>query len=143
METLKEIGVEIKFWKVNIKPGMPLLFGMYGTTPVFGLPGNPVSTMVTFLQFVKPALMKMMGYDTTHAQLTLYATIEQEIKKSDGKRHYMRGRVEEKNGSLVVRSTGPQISNILSSLARANCLIIIPEDKELVRTGEKVEIELL
>lgn len=143
MESMKEIGVDIKFWKVNIKPGMPLLFGMYGATPVFGLPGNPVSTMVTFLQFVRPALMKMMGHNKPDTSLKFYAKLEHEIKKSDGKRHYMRGIAETKNGSLMVCSTGPQVSNILSSLVKANCLIIIPEDKAFVAAGEEVEIELL
>ena len=87
--------------------------------------------------------MKMMGRDQQQTSLKFYATLEHEIKKSDGKRHYVRGIVESKNGSFAVRSTGPQVSNILSSLAKANCLIIIPEDKDLVRAGEEVEIELI
>ncbi len=122
---------------------MPLLFGVYGATPVFGLPGNPVSTMVTFLQFVKPALMKMMGHDPIGTSLKFHAKLEHEIKKSDGKRHYMRGIIQYNTGSFTVRSAGSQVSNILSSLANANCLIIVPEEKEHVRAGEEVEIELL
>lgn len=141
-EVLREIGVDIKFWKVNIKPGMPLLFGMYNARPVFGLPGNPVSTVVTFLQFVKPALYKMMGRQQ-HPEFPLVARLSGEIKKTDGKRHFVRGILEDREGILSVHSTGPQTSNVLSSLVAANCLIVIPEEKEIVRSGENVEVQLL
>lgn len=143
MEMLKELGVEIKFWKVNIKPGMPMMFGVHGNKAVFGLPGNPVSSMVTFLQFVKPALQRMMGSDEAKATVKLPAQIEHEITKSDGKRHFMRGILEHRNGSLVVRSAGSQVSNILSSLSKANCLIILPEEITRVNEGDVVEVELL
>lgn len=143
MDVLKEVGVEIKFWKVNIKPGMPLLFGISRGNYVFGLPGNPVSTMVTFLKFVKPALLKMTGRSEVDSGFKLHAKLEHEIKKTDGKRHFVRGILENRNGVLIVRSTGSQISNVLTSLAKANCLIIIPEEKEVVAAGEEVEVELL
>ncbi|MBI1805943.1 MAG: molybdopterin molybdotransferase MoeA [Ignavibacteria bacterium] len=142
LEVFRELGVDIKFWKINIRPGMPLLFGLYETKPVFGLPGNPVSTMVTFLQFVQPALLRLMGH-TSDRQVGIRARLEEEIIKKDGKRHYVRGIVESRDGSLVVHTTGPQVSNILTSLSKANCLIIIPEEREIVRAGEEVEIELL
>ena len=142
LDVMKEIGVEIKFWKVNIKPGMPLLFGMYGGTAVFGLPGNPVSTAVTFLQFVRCALRKMMGTQGV-TQMRLRAALEHEFTKSDGKRHFVRGILESRDGTLYVRSTGSQVSNILSSLTKANCLIIIPEDIKHLRAGEHVDVELL
>jgi molybdopterin molybdotransferase len=143
VEALKEIGVDIKFWKVNIKPGMPLIFSLYHGKPVFGLPGNPVSTMVTFLKFAKPALQKMMGLRETEASFKIHAKLEHEIRKSDGKRHFVRGILESHNGELLVRSTGSQISNILSSLARANCLIILPEEMEYAGAGEEIEVELV
>jgi molybdopterin molybdotransferase len=142
-DMLKELGVEIKFWKVNIKPGMPIVFGVHNGTPLFGLPGNPVSTMVTFLQFVKPALLKMMGHRGDVSSFRLQAVLEHEITKKDGKRHFVRGILEHKNGSLVVRSTGQQMSNVLSSLSQANCLIILPEQQEKFSVGEKVEVQLL
>lgn len=142
MDALKECGVEIKFWKVNIKPGMPLLFGLCGKTSVFGLPGNPVSTMVTFLQFVRPALRKMMG-DICDRRIGIRARLEEEVVKKDDKKHYIRGVLERKDGVFVVRTTGPQVSNILSSLSSANCLIIVPEECEVIHKGEEVEIELL
>ena len=144
LETMKELGVEIKFWKVNIKPGMPIVFGKKNNTTVFGLPGNPVSTMVTFLQFVKPALEIMKGKNSSmHSKLLLRATLEHEIVKNDGKRHFVRGIVENRNGSLVVRSTGTQISNALTSMMKANCLIVLPEEKEVFLSGENVVIEII
>lgn len=142
MDVMKEVGVEIRFWKVNIRPGMPLVFGTYDGRPVFGLPGNPVSTMVTFLQFVRPALRRMMG-ERGASSFTLRATLEHDMKKNDGKRHFVRGILSNKNGLLSVRSTGSQLSNIMSSLSHANCLIILPEDCESIAAGNQVEVELL
>lgn len=139
---LEELGVHIKFSKVNIKPGMPFLFGMWRQTPIFGLPGNPVSTVVTFLQFVKPALRKMMGLPLDERKKFL-ARMEQEYFKTDGKFHYVRGIATQKNGETVVRATASQSSGALSSLVEGNCLIFIPEDKKVVRAGESVMIESL
>lgn len=139
---LKELGVDIKFWKVNIKPGMPLVFGCHGTKPVFGLPGNPVSTMVTFLEFVKPALRKLSGSRET-GSLVVRAVLEHDIAKTDGKRHFVRGVVRMNDNRWTVRSAGSQVSNVLTSLVNANCLIVLPEDTERIRAGEEVEIELL
>ena len=143
MDALKEAGVEIKFWKVNIKPGMPLLFGLRGDKPVFGLPGNPVSAMVTFLQFVRPALMRLMGQRKYAPPFRFHARLQDEIKKSDGKRHFVRGILVNVNGSIGVQTTGSQVSNILTSLSRADCLIILPEDRNQFKAGEEVEVELL
>lgn len=143
IDILRELGVEVKFWKVNIKPGMPLVFGVHGLRSVFGLPGNPVSTMVTFLKFVKPALRKMMGHGIIDKELKLRATLQHEITKSDGKRHFARGILESQNGMMTVRSTGSQLSNVLSSLTKANCLIILPEEKDRFAQGEEVEVELV
>jgi molybdopterin molybdotransferase len=142
-EVMKEVGVEVKFWKVNIKPGMPLLFGMYGHKPVFGLPGNPVSTTVTFLKFAKPALRKMAGVVNPEMGLRLRAELLHDIEKTDGKRHFIRGIFNTHNGKLTVASTGSQSSGVLTSLVKANCLIIIPEETERLKTGDLVEVELL
>ena len=139
---LEELRVEIKFSKVNIKPGMPFLFGMWRQTPIFGLPGNPVSTVVTFLQFVKPALRKMMGLPLDEGK-KFSARMEHEYSKADGKFHYVRGIATQKNGETVVRATASQSSGVLSSLVEGNCLIFIPEDKKVVRAGESVLIESL
>ncbi len=142
-DILVEAGVNIQFQKVNIRPGMPLLFGMKDATAVFGLPGNPVSSMVTFLKFVKPALMKMSGHYQQYKQMLLRATLAETIVKNDNKRHFVRGIVESVNGTYNVRTTGPQISNMLSSLSHANCLITLPEDKHEFLSGDEVEIELI
>lgn len=148
LKTLEKLGVEIKFWKVNIKPGMPIAFGIYSASsrlpvPVFALPGNPVSTMVTFLQFVRPALQKMMGMDLQQAPLQLRATLEHDIQKHDGKRHFSRGIVRNENGNLIVKTTGSQSSGVLTSLALANCFIILPEETKELKAGSVVDIELL
>ncbi|HEY5615966.1 MAG TPA: gephyrin-like molybdotransferase Glp [Bacteroidota bacterium] len=148
MQTLEQLGVRRQFWKVNIKPGMPLFYGTYHDAerkrdiPVFGLPGNPVSTMVTFLQFVRPALYKMTGREG-NSVLRLTATLEQDIRKKDTKRHFVRGIVRNERGGLVVAATGTQSSGALTSMAKANCFIIIPEDTLEIKAGEEAEIELL
>ncbi len=137
----EQTGVDVLFSRVNIKPGMPLVFGKRGQTIVFGLPGNPVSSMVTFLKFVRPALWAMMG--RVFREFTLRARLVEPFTKSDGKRHYVRGVLHHENGYLAVRTTGSQVSNVLSSLSKANCLIIIPEDVREIRPGDDVEVELL
>lgn len=141
-DVLNELGVRIKFWRVNIKPGKPLLFGTFGTTLVFGLPGNPASTGVTFLQFVRPALLAMLGRSPQSMQRVV-AVLDEPLAKHDGKRHFVRGIASEVNGVLHVRTTGSQSSGMVSSLSKANCLIIIPEDVSALKKGRRVEIELL
>ena len=141
-ETLSALGVEVKFWKVNIKPGRPLLFGVRKSTLVFGLPGNPVSTYVTFLQFVRPALLAMTGSREIQP-LRLAAVLDREFSKSDGKRHFLRGIAVRQNGELHVATTGTQSSGVMSSMSKANCLMIIPEDTTNLHRGDRVDIELL
>ena len=141
-DTLLDLGVEIKFWKVNIKPGRPLVFGVRGKTLVFGLPGNPVSSYVTFLQFVRPALLKLAGGSGVQA-LRLSAVLDQDFSKSDGKRHFLRGIAVQQNGEFHVVTTGTQSSGAMSSMSKANCLIIITENTTVLQKGDKVEIELL
>lgn len=139
---LKDLEVEIKFWKVNIKPGMPLVFGKHKDMLVFGLPGNPVSTGVTFLQFVRPALRKMVGCEDV-LPMRHTATLDQDFAKADGKRHYLRGIARQHKSVLHVAMTGTQSSGAMSSLSKANCLIIVPEEQNELRRGDTVEIEFL
>jgi molybdopterin molybdotransferase len=141
-EALKDLGMEMVFWKVAMKPGKPMAFGTIHGKPVFGLPGNPVSSMVSFEQFVRPALLKMMG----HRQIfrpVVEATLQEEIRKEPGRRHYLRAVVSFRNDQFVVSTTGSQGSNILNSMVRANGLIVISEEQECVRAGEKVKVQLL
>ncbi|MGH2569391.1 MAG: molybdopterin molybdenumtransferase MoeA, partial [Bacteroidota bacterium] len=109
---------------------------------VFGLPGNPVSTMVTFLQFVRPALYRMTGREGS-APFSLKAVLEHDLPKKDGKRHFVRGIVRNENHRLLVQSTGTQSSGVLTSMTKANCFIVMPEDSAGMKAGEDVEIELL
>ncbi len=139
---LEDLEVEIKFWKVNIKPGMPLVFGKHRNTLVFGLPGNPVSTGVTFLQFVRPALRKMVGREDV-LPMRHTATLDQDFVKTDGKRHYLRGIARQQKGELHVTMTGIQSSGAMSSLSKANCLLVVPEEQNALRRGDAVEIEFL
>jgi molybdopterin molybdotransferase len=141
-EALDEAGVEIRFWRVNIKPGMPLLFGTFKDTLVFGLPGNPASTGVTFQQFVRPAIHRMNGLLDVHP-MRLSAVLDQDFVKGDTKRHFVRGVVRQIDGTLHVVSTGTQSSGAISSLARANCLVIIPEEVTSLKNGSMVDVELI
>jgi molybdopterin molybdotransferase len=141
-QALKDLGMEMIFWKVAMKPGKPVAFGTIDGKLVFGLPGNPVSSMVAFEEFVRPALLKMMG----HRQLfrpVIEASLKQDIEKEPGRRHFVRSFVTFEDGRYFVTMTGPQGSDILTSMVRANGLVIIPEGKEIVRAGEKVKVQLL
>ncbi|OGP93130.1 MAG: hypothetical protein A2156_08255 [Deltaproteobacteria bacterium RBG_16_48_10] len=141
-QALKSLGMEMVFWKVAMKPGKPMAFGTIGGKPVFGLPGNPVSSMVSFEQFVRPSLLKMMG----HRQIfrpVIEAILQEDIYKEPGKRHYLRAVVSSRNKQYVVTTTGAQGSDILNSMVRANGLIIIPEDQEVVGAGEKVKVQVI
>lgn len=139
-ESLRRSGVDIKFWRVNIRPGSPLLFGVAGGTLVFGLPGNPVSTAVTFLQFVRPALRKMLGR-TRLVPARVRALADEPLAVKDGKRCYIRGIAREEDGALRVKTTGSQSSGVMTSLLKANCIIVIPEGTRSVKKGTPVEIE--
>ncbi len=141
-EALGELGVEIMIETIRMKPGKPCVFGMRGKTLFFGLPGNPVSTMVSFLQFVRPAILRMMGARRIDKPL-VRATLTEDIKKKTGRTHFIRGVFRVNEGRLSVSTTGPQGSGILSSMTEANCLIIIPEEVGAVRAGETVFVQLI
>jgi molybdopterin molybdotransferase len=137
--TIERIG-RVHFWKVAIKPGRPLLFGAIGESLVFGLPGNPVSVMVTFSQFVRPALEKLCG-GTPRTPLRLYATLPVPVDKRRGREEFQRGRLQRVNGAWQVRPTGEQGSGMLTSMARANCFIVLPRDVAHLPPGSTVEVE--
>jgi len=140
---LESLGVRIKIAGVNIKPGKPLAFGVARNgTPVFCLPGNPVSSVVTFWRFVRPAFDQMMG---RRWKLKPYcrAELEEEIVKKDTKEHYLRGVFTLGTAIPSVRLTGIQSSGALSSMSKANCLIVLPPEARTFAAGEIVEIQLL
>ncbi len=141
-DVMARLGVDIKIETIRMKPGKPVVFGQKGNTLFFGLPGNPVSTMVSFLQFVRPALLLLAGSSTLDKPL-LEAVLDNPLKKKPGRRHYIRGYFSIRHGRLHVTTTGPQGSGILRSMSIANCLIILPEDVTGVEAGEKVMIQLI
>jgi molybdopterin molybdotransferase len=98
---------------------------------------------VTFIKFVRPALRKMMGACSPEKGIHFWACLEHEVNKNDGKRHYMRAVLDSNGRGLTVRTTGSQTSNVLTSLVKANCLMIIPEDVDFLKKGDLVEVELL
>jgi molybdopterin molybdotransferase len=139
-EILAKLG-QVDFWKVAIKPGRPLAFGQVGNALFFGLPGNPVSVMVTFYEFVQPALRKMIGEDDAGV-LSLKARCDSKLKKRPGRVEYQRGILQkDQDGDLVVVKTGAQGSGILRSMSQANCFIILPIASSGVEPGEFVDIQ--
>ncbi len=132
---------EVNFWKIAIKPGKPLAFGKIGSCYFFGLPGNPVAVIVTFQYIVATALKKLSGApDPKSLQLT--ATCTTPLKKAPGRQEYQRGILtQDDSGELFVASSGKQGSNILSSLSRANCFIVLPTECRGIQAGDKVRVE--
>ncbi len=134
------------FWKVRVKPGKPLAFGKIKgkkrDIPHLGLPGNAVSCMVSFELFVRPALLKMMGKKNL-GKPVVEAIIEDNVKNDAGRRIYDRAIIARRNGHYYARLTGPQGSGILKSMSLANGLVLIPEEKQMVRKGETVQALML
>jgi molybdopterin molybdotransferase len=141
-EVLLDLGVEMVFWKVAMRPGKPLAFGTLAGKPVFGLPGNPVSSMVSFEQFVRPSLLKIMGHRRL-ARPVIEAILKEDIHKEPGRRHFVRASVSFERDHYFVTTTGDQGSGILRSMVKANGLVIIPEGTDWVKAGEKVRVQLL
>lgn len=141
-DIMKEVGNQMQFWQVAMKPGKPLAFGAMGGIPVFGLPGNPVSSMVSFEQFIRPSLLKMMGHKNLFRR-AVRATLNDDIVKSKGARHFIRGSVTWAGGRYRVTTTGEQGSGILKSMVRANGLIVLPEDVGACKKGDEVTVQLL
>ncbi len=138
-------AAEIRFWQVRMKPGKPLLYSRVSATPVIGLPGNPVSTMVSFEQFVRPLLKKMAGYPESELLLKKeLATVLADLPATGERRHYARGIAErDQTGKLTVKLTGAQGSGILNSMVKGNCLIIQPPVAAGAHKDSIVEIEWL
>ena len=142
-DAIQDLGSDIVFWKIAMKPGKPLTFSMLSKRPLFGLPGNPVSSFVSFEQFVRPAILKMSGH-TDLFRKTIRATLTEDIKKkNDGRRHFLRSTLTYINGSYSVSALSGQGSNMLASLASANSLLIIPESETELKSGQQVEVQVL
>ncbi len=136
---LAELGT-IDFWQVAMQPGRPLAFGRIGETIFFGLPGNPVASLLAFMLFVRPALYKLAGRRKLYPP-TWQARALERLPKKTGRREFKRGVLAFRDGGWEVRSTGPQGSGILSSMVTGNCLIVLDEARGDVAPGEMVEVE--
>lgn len=133
---------QVLFWKIAMKPGRPLAYGKVGNAHYFGLPGNPVAVVVTFYQFVRDALITLMGaypkpLPTFHVECT------QAIKKAAGRTEFQRGILYEENGVWKVKPTGAQGSSILSSMSQANCFIVLDEATSHLNEGSMVCVQVL
>ena len=139
-ETMDKLG-QIGFWKIAMKPGRPLAFGEINNCLLFGLPGNPVSAMVTFYQFVQPAILRMMGIDDVLPKF-LYLKTKGALRKRPGRLEFQRGFIStNSDGEMTVESTGAQGSGILSSMSKANCFIELPLECQCVEPGEHVKVQ--
>jgi len=142
-ELLNKLG-EVVFWKIAMKPGRPLAYGKIRDAHFFGLPGNPVSVMVTFYQFVRDALLKLSGRDPVAPLPTFKVPCTSSLKKAPGRTEFQRGILTEDGaGNWTVRVTGEQGSGILRSMAEANCFIILPADQGNVAPGTLVEVQVM
>lgn len=145
-EVVSSLGVRTIYTKIAMKPGKPNYFGIYKKDKkkklVFGLPGNPVSALMSFHQIIKPALLKMMGVgDITPLQIS--GILASNLKKKAGRVEFVRGIVKQKNGSLTASPTTGQGSHMMGGIATANCVIYFPKEKKYLSRGEKVNLELL
>jgi molybdopterin molybdotransferase len=141
-EVLAEMGVRQLFWRVDIKPGGPTAFGMREAVPVFSLPGNPVSTMITFEEFVRPALLKMMGNRKVLRPL-VKATLLEDVRKKAGKLNFLRVRVTVENGRYLATTSGNQHTGILRTMVQANGLALLPREATFLPAGTEVDLHLL
>lgn len=139
---LAELG-EINFWKIAIKPGKPFAFGKIGNALFCGLPGNPVSTLVTFYQLVQPLIVALSGQNLSNDTMSFKVKTATNLKKSVGRLDFQRGRLQiNSDGELEVVSTGQQGSHLTQSFNHANCFIVLEQDRGNVAQGELVTVEL-
>ncbi len=141
-DVLAELGVEQLFWKVDIKPGGPTAFATYEGKPVFSLPGNPVSTMVTFEEFARPALLKMMGHSRLFRPF-VPAVLMNAARKKPGKINFLRVRIEAGEGGYRAFSSGEQHTGILKTMLRADAVALLPAERSEVKAGETVQVQIL
>jgi len=134
---------EVLFWKIAMKPGRPMAFGRIGGAYLFGLPGNPVAVMVTFYQFVREALLKMMGVDPVAPLPLLQVPCVTPLKKNPGRTEFQRGILFRDDGRWQVRATSAQGSGILRSMSEANCFIVLEHERGSVNPGDAVSVQLM
>ncbi len=142
-EVLDELGVKQHFWKINIKPGKPTAFGMRGHVPVFSLPGNPVSTMITFEEFVRPALLKMMGHRAV-LKPVFKARLQTSYRKKAGRLQLMRVSLHlDDTGTLLANSPGDQNTGIQRTMIEAQGIAMLDAERDYYAAGDQIEVHLL
>ena len=141
-QVLVGLGGKMRLWRIAMKPGAPLAFVRVGERPVFGLPGNPVSTFVTFEQFVRPSLLRMMGHTKVFRPVES-ARLDADYAKPAGRAHFVRVALERRGDELWARESGEQGSSILLSLVRADGLAYVPAQATRIARGERVPVQLL
>jgi len=132
----------LNFWRIRMKPGKPVAFGLIKGVPHLGLPGNPVAAMVTFELFVRPAMLKMLGY-TSFEKPGVEAVVEEKVENPDGRRFFARVVVTRRAGKYFANLTGLQGSGVLTSMSRANGLLIVPEDTAILHPGDTAKVMIL
>src|SRR3990167_4280523 len=140
--TIEALGAQMLFWRVAMKPGHPVAFGKVGEKIIFGLPGNPVSSMVCFEEFVVPALRRMMGHARTYRR-TIEARMTHNVKHQPGRTEFIRVLLAKEEGGYAATSTGAQGSGMLLSMARADGLEVVPADSAGLAAGSTVTVQLL
>jgi molybdopterin molybdotransferase len=138
-DVLEELGAKQIFWKVAIKPGGPTAFALHGSTPVFSLPGNPVSTMITFEEFVRPALLRMQGHRRVIRPL-FKVVMREALKKKPGKIQIVRLCLEKKDGRWYGSSAGNQQTAILKTMVDAQALAVLPAESYGIEAGDEVDV---
>jgi molybdopterin molybdotransferase len=133
-------GGELTFWRVRLRPGKPLLFGAVGDLPVIGLPGNPTSAMVTFEEFVRPAIRTMLGSPAVRPEIR--AVLDDAIDNRGGRRTYARVRLRQADGRFHAALSGGQDSAMVLPLALADGLLIVPEDRDAMHPGEEAVVQV-
>jgi molybdopterin molybdotransferase len=141
---LEKLGCELEFWGVHMKPGYPLAFGRFGNglPLVFGLPGNPVSAMVTFEEFVRPALRKMTG-QRAWFRPTVQAVLGERLRKKPGRLHFVRVSLLRKDGEIIARETGNQSSGVLRSMSLAQGLLVFPAEASELAAGDSATVQIV
>jgi len=138
-DVLAELGARQLFWKIGVKPGGPTAFALHNTTPVFSLPGNPVSTMITFEEFVRPALLRMQGHSRVLRPL-FKAILRENVKKKPGKVQIIRIRLDKEEGRWYATSAGNQQTAILRTMVDAAAIALLPAESTGFRAGEEVDV---
>ena len=141
-DVLFDLGMRMRFWKVAQRPGKPLAFGIIRGIPVFGLPGNPVSSTISFEEYVRPSILKMQGAKELFRPL-VQATMTENFRKKKELRYFIRANIRQRRGKFYASTTGPQGSGIISSLVLADGIIVAPEGVEVLKKGQAVSVQLL